>query len=545
MERRTFLNISGLAFGSMLIPVVGRAITAEELLTPMAAGLKKTLADVALNAATKAGASYCDVRIGRYLNQFITTRDLNVENVANTESAGVGVRVICNGAYGFAATNDMTPDGVAGAARQAVAIAKANAKLQSEPVQLAPVKGVGEVSWATPVKKDWRAVPIKEKAEMLLAANKAGMEGGANFMQSMLFQVNQQKYFASTDGSYIDQDIQRLWSPLSATAVDKATGKFRSRGGLSAPVGMGYEYFDARPEHKIKAAGGVATLYTGSYDIIEDARAAGRDAKAKLTAKSVLPGKYDLMLSPEHIWLTIHESVGHPTELDRVLGYEANYAGTSFATLDKWKSGSFKYGSPHVNIVADKTTPGSLGCVGYDDEGVRTKRWDIIKDGVLVSYQATRDQAHIIGKKESDGCSYADSWSNVQFQRMPNVSLQAGKTQLTPDQMVKDIKHGIYIVGDGSFSIDQQRYNFQFGGQLFYEIKDGKIGQMLEDVAYQANTQEFWNACAGVCDERDWRMGGSFFDGKGQPSQVSIVSHGASTARFNGINVINTARKIG
>ncbi len=545
MERRTFLNISGLGLGAMLVPVFGRAIAAEELLTAMPASAKKALADIAMNAATKAGASYCDVRIGRYLNQYIVTRDLNVENVTNTESAGVGVRVIAGGAYGFAATSDMSADGIAGAARQAVAIAKANARLQSEPVQLAPVKGVGEVSWATPVKKDWRTVPIKDKAELLIAANKAGMDAGANFMQSMLFQVNQQKYFASTDGSYIDQDVQRLWAPLTATAVDKASGKFRSRGGLSSPVGMGYEYLDGRAEDKIKAAGGVATLYTNSYDIVEDARAAGRDAKRKLTAKSVAPGKYDLMLSPEHLWLTIHESVGHPTELDRVLGYEANYAGTSFATLDKWQSKTFKYGSPQVTIVADKTTPGSLGCVGYDDEGVKTKRWDIIKDGILVSYQATRDQAHIIGKKESDGCSYADSWSNVQFQRMPNVSLQAGQKKLTPDEMVKDIKKGIYIVGDGSFSIDQQRYNFQFGGQLFYEIKDGKIGQMLEDVAYQANTQDFWNACSAVCDERDWRMGGSFFDGKGQPPQISIVSHGSSTARFNGINVINTARKIG
>ena len=371
------------------------------------------------------------------------------------------------------------------------------------------------------------------------------MDNGANFMQSMLFQVNQQKFFASTDGSYIDQDVHRLWAPFQATAVDKATGKFRSRSGLSSPVGKGYEYLDARPEHKIKAAGGVATLYTESYDIIEDAKAAGRDAKRKLTAKSVLPGPYDLMLSPEHLWLTIHENVGHPTELDRVLGYEANYAGTSFATLDKWQTKSFKYGAPIVNLYADKTRPGSLGCVGYDDEGVKTKQWDIIKDGILVNYQATRDQAHIIGEKESHGCSYADSWNSVQFQRMPNVSLAAGKKKLTPDEMVKDIKKGIYIVGDGSFSIDQQRYNFQFGGQLFYEIKDGKIGQMLEDVAYQANTQEFWSACSAICDERDWRMGGSFFDGKGQPPQISIVSHGSSTTRFNGINVINTARKIG
>ena len=544
MERRAFLNVGSLALGTMLLPAFGRAIAADELLKPVALQFKKMLADTAMTAATQAGASYCDVRVGRYLNQFITTRDLNVENVVNTESAGVGVRVIAGGAYGFAATNDMTPDGVAGAALQAVAIARANAKLQTEPVVLAPVKSLGEVAWATPIVKDWRTVPIKEKAELLITANKAGMDGGASFMQSLMFQVNQQKYFASTDGSYIDQDVHRLWMPMYATAVDQKSNKFRTRQGLSSPVGMGYEYLDARPEHKVKAAGGVATLYTKSYDLIEDARAAGKQARQKLTAKSVEPGKYDLVLSPEHLWLTIHESVGHPTELDRVLGYEANYAGTSFATLDKWETRKFKYGSPIVNIVADKTTPGSLANVGYDDEGVPCKRWDIIKDGILVNYQATRDQAAIIGEKESHGCSYADNWSSVQFQRMPNVSLQAGKKQLTPDEMVKDVKKGIYIVGDGSFSIDQQRYNFQFGGQLYYEIKNGKIGQMLEDVAYQSNTQEFWNACTAMCDERDWRMGGSFFDGKGQPSQVSVVSHGSSTTRFNGINVINTARKI-
>ncbi len=183
--------------------------------------------------------------------------------------------------------------------------------------------------------------------------------------------------------------------------------------------------------------------------------------------------------------------------------------------------------------------------MGYDDEGVQCKRWDLIKDGILVNYQATRDQAHIIGEKASHGCSYADSWSSVQFQRMPNVSLAPGHARLTPDEMVKDVKKGIYILGRGSYSIDQQRYNFQFGGQLYFEIKDGRIAGPLEDVAYQSNTQDFWNACVATCDERDWRMGGSFFDGKGQPSQVSAVSHGSSTTRFNGINVINTGRKIG
>ena len=545
MERRTFLKIGAGTAGSLLVPVFGNAIAAEELLNPLAVGFKKSLADTAMDAAKKAGASYCDVRIGRYLNQYITMRDLNVESVTNTESTGVGVRVIAAGAYGFAATNALTPDAVAGAARQAVAIAKANAKLQTEPVQLAPVKGVGEVAWATPITKDWRTVPVKDKADMLIAANKAGLAAGASFMTANLFQVNQQKYFASTDGSYIDQDIHRLWAPLNATAVDKATGKFRSRAGLAPPVGMGYEWFDVKPEHKIRAAGGVTTLYKGGYDILEEARNAGRQAREKLMARTVDPGKYDLVLAPENLFLTIHESVGHPTELDRVLGYEANYAGTSFCTLDKWESRKFNFGSKIVNFVGEKTTQGSLGAVGYDDEGVPAKRWDIIRDGILVNYQATRDQAHIIGEQESHGCSYADSWSKVQFQRMPNVSLVAGKTPLTPDEMVKDVKKGIYILGRGSYSIDQQRYNFQFGGQLYFEIKDGKIGQMLEDVAYQSNTQDFWNACTAICDERDWRMSGSFFDGKGQPSQVSAVSHGTATTRFNGINVINTGRKIG
>ncbi len=256
------------------------------------------------------------------------------------------------------------------------------------------------------------------------------------------------------------------------------------------------------------------------------------------------PGKYDLVLDATHLVLTIHESVGHPLELDRVLGYEANYAGTSFATLDK-RDAKFKYGSDQVNIFADKTQPGTLGAVGYDDEGVKTKRWDLIKDGVLVNYQATRDQVHLLGENASHGCSYADSWSSVQFQRMANVSLAPGKAPLSVDEMIKDVENGIWFLGRGSYSIDQQRYNAQFGGQLFYEIKNGKVTRMLEDVAYQMRTPEFWNACAKVCDERDYRIGGTFFDGKGQPGQVSAVSHGASTARFNGMSVINTARSLG
>jgi len=544
MQRRDFIKASGIGLGVLLLPAYGRVIAAEELVGKLDVGLKKRLADTAMTAAKADGATYCDVRIGRYLRQFVITREDKAQNVVNTESTGVGIRVIANGTWGFAASSDLSADSVARAARQAVQIAKANSKLTTEPVQLAPTEGVGEVSWATPIVKNSMEVPIKDKVDLLLGVNAAAIKAGADFVNSMLFQVNEQKYFASTDGSYIDQDIHRIWAPMTVSAIDKATGKFRSRDGLSMPMGMGFEYLDGRKEDKVSLPGGVVS-YGNSYDMLEDAAAAAKQAREKLKARSVKPGKFDLVLDPSHLWLTIHESVGHPTELDRVLGYEANYAGTSFATLDKWKSKTFKWGSDKVTIVADKTQKHSLGAVGYDDEGVKTQRWDLIKDGILVNYQAIRDQAHILGLEHSQGCCYADSWSSVQFQRMANVSLEPGKQKLSPADMVKDVENGIYIVGDGSFSIDQQRYNAQFGGQLFYEIKNGKITDMIEDVAYQIRTPEFWNACVAVCDQSDYRMGGSFFDGKGQPGQSSAVSHGSSTARFNGINVINTARSLG
>ena len=543
MERRRFLTIAGAAAGTLLLPISGRLIAAEALTETLDVAVKKRLADVALDAARGAGASYCDVRIGRYMQQFVVTREKQVNNVVNTESTGIGVRVIANGTWGFAATRDLSKDAVAEAARTAVAIAKANSRIQTEPVQLAPVKGAGEISWATPIEKNAMAVPLKDKVDLLLSVNAAALEAGASFVNSTLFLVNEQKYFASTDGSYIDQDVHRLWAPMQVTAVDKESGKFRTRAGLSTPVGMGYEYLDGTAADRIELPGGVE-IYSKRYDMVADARAAAKQAQQKLKATSVKPGKYDLVLDPTHMWLTIHESVGHPLELDRVLGYEANYASTSFATLDKRDAG-FKYGSDKVTLFADKVQEGSLGAVAYDDEGVKTKRWDLVKDGVLVNYQAIRDQAHVIGEKESHGCCYADSWSSVQFQRMANVSLAAGKDELSVEQMIEGVDKGIYIVGAGSFSIDQQRYNAQFGGQLFFAIEDGKITEQIEDVAYQMRTPEFWNACSAICDERDYRMGGSFFDGKGQPPQISAVSHGSATARFDGINVINTARSLG
>ncbi|WP_405396339.1 TldD/PmbA family protein [Maribacter sp. Asnod2-G09] len=546
MKRRDFVQYAGLGAGALMMPslLLGKDIPTEALLEPgMDALIKKNMADVALNTAKSLGATYADARIGRYLNQYVFTREDKVQNVVNTESFGIGIRVIANGTWGFASTNSVTADGIKKATEQAVAIAKANSKIQKEPVKLAPVNAYGEVSWKTPIKKDFKEVPVSEKVDLLLSANAAALDNGANFVNSALFMVNEQKYFASTDGSYIDQDIHRLWPTLRVTAVDKAAGTFKTRENMSAPVGMGYEYLDGLESEKLEGPAGLR-LYRNSYDMVEDATMAAKQAKEKLTAKSVDAGKYDLVLEPNHLGLTIHESVGHPLELDRVLGYEANYAGTSFASLDKLKSGNFKYGSDIVNLVADKTQVGSLGAVGYDDEGVKAKKWDLVRNGVLTNFQAIRDQAHMIGEEESHGCCYAQSWDDVQFQRMPNVSLEPGKEKYSISEMIKDVEKGIYIAGRGSYSIDQQRYNFQFGGTVFYEIKNGEIVGMLEDVAYQSNTQEFWNSCVKICDKDDYRLFGTFFDGKGQPSQVSAVSHGSSTARFNDVNVINTGRNI-
>lgn len=546
MKRRDFVNLAGLGIGGMAlaVPIVGNAIPVGRFLeVPLDNAQKKALADVALNTARSNGASYADVRIGRYLNQFVFTRENKVQNIVNTESFGVGIRVIVNDTWGFAATNEVTPDGIKKATVQATAIAKANSKFQTDPVKLAPVKSYGEVSWKAPIEKNAFEVPVSEKVDLLLSANAAAQEAGASFVNSNLFMVNEQKYFASTEGSYIDQDVHRIWPTFSVNAIDRAEGKFKSRNAMSAPMGLGWEYMIPKAEDKLEGPDGMM-LYRKSYDIVEDARTAAKQAQGMLSAKSVEPGKYDLVLEPNHLGLTIHESVGHPLELDRVLGYEANYAGTSFATLDKLEAGDFKYGSDVVNIFADKVQEGTLGAVGYDDEGVKCKRWDLIKDGILVNYQAIRDQVHIIDQNESHGCCYAQTWQDVQFQRMPNVSLAPGKEPYSSAQMIKDVEKGIYIAGRGSYSIDQQRYNFQFGGTVFYEIKDGEIAGMLNDVAYQSNTQEFWNSCVKICDEDDYRFFGSFFDGKGQPSQVSAVSHGSSTSRFNGVNVINTGRSI-
>ena len=538
MKRRTVLEVSGLAAGGVLLPSGPRRW--EGALTPVPSADKKALADAGLTAARGAGASYADIRIGRYLQQSVSTREQRVQGIQSSESFGVGIRVIANGTWGFAATPDVTTDGIARAAAQAVAIAKANSRLQTEPVRLAPVPSYGEVSWKSPILKNAIEVPVKEKVDLLLAVNAAALAAGARFCNSQVSIVNEQKYFASTDGTYADQDVHRLWPTFTVTVTDPATGRFQTRNALSAPIGLGWEYLQQG-----SGKPGATALYGPRYDMVEDATLAAAQAREKLTARSVEPGRWDLVLDPSHLFLTIHESVGHPLELDRVLGYEANYAGTSFATLDKWKTKTFNYGNKLVNFVADRTQEGSLGQIGWDDEGVKARQWDLVRDGVLVGYQATRDQVHLLGETAGHGCCHADSWESIQFQRMPNVSLAPGKTPGTQADLISGVDKGILIYGRGSYSIDQQRYNFQFGGQLFFEIRGGKVVGQLNDVAYQANTREFWNSVAAIGDQRDYRLGGTFSDGKGQPGQASAVSHGCATTRFNNVNVINTARSLG
>jgi TldD protein len=479
------------------------------------------LADAALAAAKKAGASYADIRINRYRNQFIFTRDRRVQNIVNTEDYGFGVRVIVDGTWGFASSSRVTMEEIARVAAQAVGIARANRSVNAEPVQLAPVDSYND-SWNTPVKKDPFEMALQPKLDLLLQLNDEALKvPGASFVSAAMQFVNERKYFASSEGSHIEQSLIRSYPFFTVTAVDRSTGKFYARNALTAPMGMGYEYIE-------------------SYPLLEEVKVAAEEAVATHKAKPAAAGQKTLILHPTNLWLTIHESVGHSTELDRALGYEANYAGTSFLTTDKL--GKFEFGSKLVNIVADKTQENAIATCGYDDDGVKTSRWPLIKDGVFVDYQTTRDQAHLINQKVSHGCSYADSWGSIPFQRMPNVSLQPGDKDVTENDIISATDDGVYIKGDGSYSIDHQRYNFQFSGVTFWEVKGGKITTQLRDLAYQSSTPDFWKSCDMLGGRSTYRLGGAFSDGKGQPGQINSVSHGCPITRFTRVNILNTGR---
>jgi TldD protein len=479
------------------------------------------LADAALAAAKKEGASYADIRLNRYRVQFIFTRDRRVQNIVNTEDYGFGVRVIVDGTWGFASSSVVTKDEIARVTAQAVGIARANKRINTDPVTLAPVEPY-RTSWNTPVVKNPFDMPIQPKLDLLLQINEEALKvPGASFVSAFMQFVNEHKYFASSEGSHIEQSLIRSYPSFTITAVDKASGKFYSRNALTAPMGMGYEYVDA-------------------YPLLQETKVAAEEAVAMHKAKPATAGVKTLILHPSNLWLTIHESIGHSTELDRALGYEANFAGTSFLTTDKL--GKFEIGSKLVNIVADKTQDHAMATCGYDDDGVKTTKWNLIKNGLFVDYQTTRDQAHLIGQKASHGCSYADNWSSVPFQRMPNVSLEPGDQDLSEEAIIAATDDGVYVKGNASYSIDHQRYNFQFSGQTCWEVKKGKITAQLRDLAYQSNTPDFWKSCDMVGGKKTYELGGAFSDGKGQPVQSNSVSHGCPITRFSHVNILNTGR---
>jgi len=484
--------------------------------------LLEEIVSAAIRAARRAGASYADIRLVRRRSESVSTRDDHIAAVGSDESYGLGVRVLADGAWGFAASSRVDPQEAAHVAERSVAIGKANARISQRPVQLAAAPAVVDV-WQTPLLKDPFKIPLADKAELLLAIHGELIKvPGVKYTSGLYQGFGDWKLFASSEGSFIEQNLVRVFATYGATAVDGSTGDFVEVRHSNPPRQAGWEYIESSP-------------------LLTDARRIGENTVEKLKAPSVEAGRKELILSPTNLWLTIHESVGHPTELDRALGYEANFAGTSFATPEKL--GKLRYASPIVTLYADKTTPGGLATCGYDDEGVRTGRWDLVKKGLFVAYQTTREQAGWIGEKASRGTSGGEDYKGFPFQRMPNVSLAPGEKDLGVQDLIAATEDGIFIEGDGSWSIDQQRYNFQFGGQMFYEIKKGKVTHALKDVAYQSNTTEFWNSCDLLGGPKEWLLGGSISDGKGEPVQANAMSHGCPPARFAKVNVLNTNRR--
>ncbi len=483
------------------------------------------LAKDALDAATAAGASYADVRVGRYRRQSIVTRERQVSGVNDRESYGLGVRTLVNGCWGFAATSTLTRAAVRKAALDAVFMSRAARALQRRPVELAPAAPVTG-TWMTPIERDPLDVPLEAKVAMLLAANEAALKvKNVRFVNSGVASSREVKTLLTSDGTNVTQTILRVAPSFMATAT--GNGDFQSFEQELAPRGLGWEYVE-------------------SLDLPGNAERWASIAAEKLTAKSVEAGQYDLILEPTNLWLTIHESIGHPTELDRALGEEANYAGTSFVAPPDQVIGKLRYGPDIMNVQADRTQEGSLSRVAWDDEGVPADRWLVIEKGLFKDYQTTREQAgriqKLTGVARSHGCSFAESWAAVQFQRMPNISLLPGDRDIGVDDIVGATDRGILIRNRGSWSIDHQRFNFQFSGQAFYEVRNGKIAGMLRDVAYQSNTPVFWKSMDLIGGRSSYWLGGAENDGKGEPAQASCVSHGCVPARFRNVTILNTGR---
>ncbi|WP_414720449.1 TldD/PmbA family protein [Streptomyces sp.] len=491
----------------------------------------RALADAALTRAGELGAEHADFRLERIRSASWRLRDARPAGSSDVTDAGFAVRVVHGGAWGFASGVDLTPDAAARVAEQAVEMAKLSAKVieaagSDERVELADEPVHGERTWVSSYEINPFDVPDAEKtglltqwSERLLAAD------GVSHADASLLTVQENKFYADTAGTVTTQQRVRLHPELTAVSVAES-GEFDSMRTLAPPVGRGWEYLTG----------------TGWDWDAELERIPGLLAE-KMRAPSVEPGTYDLVVDPSNLWLTIHESIGHATELDRALGYEAAYAGTSFATLDKL--GTLKYGSPVMNVTGDRTAEHGLATIGYDDEGVEAQSWDLVREGILVGYQLDRRIARLTGLGRSNGCAYADSPAHVPVQRMANVSLRPAPGGPSTEELISRVERGIYVVGDRSWSIDMQRYNFQFTGQRFFRIENGRLAGQLRDVAYQATTTDFWGSLEAVGGPQTYVLGGAFNCGKAQPGQVAAVSHGCPSALFRGVNILNTAQEAG
>ena len=480
------------------------------------------LAAAALERAQALGADHADFRLERIRDGRLRLRDGALDSSTDSEEVGLAVRVVHDGTWGFASGITRTPEAAAELAEQAVATAKVSRVLSNEPVVLAPEQVYADVTWVSSydinpfeVSPVDRVERLADLSERLLAAD------GVDHVDAMLIQVLENKFYADTAGTMTTQQRVRMEPQFTAVHVDRGAGAFYSMRTLAPPVGRGWEYL-------------TGTAWDFDAEIAELPSLLMEHAKAP----SVEAGRYDLVIDPSNLWLTIHESIGHATELDRALGYEAAYAGTSFATRDKLNS--LKYGSPVMNVTGDRVVEHGLATIGYDDEGVAGQEFDIIKDGTFVGYQLNRQMAHANGFGRSNGCAFADSAGHIPLQRMANVSLQPAPDGPSTEELISQVERGIYIKGDRSWSIDMQRFNFQFTGQQFHKIENGKLVGQLRDVAYQATTTDFWGSMEAVGGPQTYVLGGAFNCGKGQPGQVAAVSHGCPSALFRGVNILNT-----
>ncbi len=514
MSRRQFIATGGAVAAAAYLPD-----WAEALQSAPSDAARVEAAEAALAQAAALGASYADIRVSRSRRESIATRERQVQNVQRSASYGMGLRVLVNGAWGFSATNRVEPAAARLMAEQAVAIARANAVLATRKVVLAGADRV-TATWNNPIARDPFEVPLETKIAFLMKLNETAMAvKGVSFVNSQLLFVDEQKYFASSEGSRITQRLVRTYPQFTVTAADRAAGDFQTRPVVDRAQLLGYEYVE-------------------DFPWLRDAEKAGHEVVEKLKAKPVVPGRYDIVVDPSQLFLAIHESVGHSTELDRALGWEANMAGTSF--IKPGDAGKLRFGNTIVNLVADRTQPGGLATVGYDDEGVKANRWHLVRDGMFVDWQTTRELAPLVGQERSHGCLHADDWSSVPFPRMPNVSLEPAATEVTLDDLFSGITRGLFVEGRGVSSIDQQRYNFQFGGAVIREITNGKLGGMVRDAAYQSRTPDFWASCDGIGGKALYKLWGTSADGKGEPGQTNAVSHGCAPARFRNITVLNT-----